>query len=87
MITKYPLSFICGALLGGAIGASAALILAPQPGTKMRSQLRSLILNGKRMSQKRDYPHIVRSHAINNNHHSKPKSKIAAEKRPRKKSL
>jgi gas vesicle protein len=36
-------SFILGALLGGILGAAAALVLAPAPGNKLRDQMRDYV--------------------------------------------
>jgi gas vesicle protein len=36
-------SFLLGALLGGIIGAAAALVLAPAPGNKLRDQVRDYV--------------------------------------------
>ncbi len=33
-------SFLLGALIGGVLGAAAALVLAPAPGNKLRNQVR-----------------------------------------------
>ncbi len=33
-------SFLLGALIGGILGAAAALVLAPAPGNKLRDQVR-----------------------------------------------
>jgi gas vesicle protein len=36
-------SFILGAIIGGAVGAAAALVLAPAPGNKLRDQARDYV--------------------------------------------
>ena len=48
MISKNQENFVWGALLGGAIGAAAALLLTPYSGAEIRKQVRNR-LNGKKV--------------------------------------
>lgn len=46
---EFPTNFLMGALVGGAIGAAAALLLTPVSGSDLRKQVQKSLkqLNGK----------------------------------------
>ena len=63
---KDSLYFFCGALLGGAIGATAALLLSPSLRKETKQRLQHLGLNGKTIRK-------WQRHAVELTHRSKPK--------------
>ncbi|MCE5316082.1 MAG: YtxH domain-containing protein [Parachlamydia sp.] len=70
MVSKDQENFLVGALVGGAVGAAAALLLTPYPGSEIRKKVR------KGLNQIHGNPIT----AVASDHSKKPKKKTPARK-------
>lgn len=82
--TQTQTDFLWGALVGGAIGAITALLLAPSSGAKLRQQVRDELFDwdGETPLPKRPRTQAHRKTAVHAKRHRAAKGKAKKESHP-----